>query len=33
MKLMDVQRRQAEAAAKKKAVDKKKPVKPTRRSI
>ena len=32
MKLMDVQRQKAEAAAKKKAVDKKKPVKPTRRS-
>ena len=32
MKLMNVQRQKAEAAAKKPAVDKKKPVKPTRRS-
>jgi len=32
MKLMNLRRQKAEAAAKKPAVDKKKPVKPTRRS-
>jgi peptidoglycan hydrolase CwlO-like protein len=32
MKLMNMRRQKAEAAAKKPAVDKKKPVKPTRRS-